>query len=196
MDFSSLAIKRATIQQKEKDKYLVLQRGGERKIVAASSASDAVEISGYKDVKKVINLAFEFEQILEKGALADTDETFLTRTTLEEALTEFYTADLLDEKSDEVAFVECDMIEFASLNHVAPKDIPVMFEAEPEPAPPPPEATVTAQQVEAAEPPPAAPEAPEAKKQVEIIDAPVEHPLQETDKQLSQEEIEALLNPE
>lgn len=191
MDFSSLAIKRANIQQKEKDKYLVLQRGGERKIVAASSASDAVEISGYKDVKKVINLAFEFEQILEKGALADTDESFMTSTTLEEVLSEFYTADLLNEESDEAAFVECDMIEFATLNHTEPKEIPETFKGKAEL-----EEVPAVQQVEAAEPPPAAPETPEAQKQVEIIDAPVEHPLQESEKKLSQEEIEALLNPE
>lgn len=187
MDFASLAIKRATIQQKEKDRYLVLRYNGDRKVVAADSAADAVEISGFKDIRKVINLAFEFDQILEKGALAATDETFLTRTTLEEALTEFYTADLLDEETQEDSFIECDMLEFAALNHIHPEEIPSVIPAEPVPLQPEQEQVKAAQEPEKTE---------EPKKQVEIIDAPVEHPLQETEKQLSQEEIEALLKPE
>ncbi|MFO1242443.1 MAG: hypothetical protein U1E36_04485 [Rickettsiales bacterium] len=179
--FASLSIKRAAVLEKEKDRYLIISHTGEKKIVAASTAADAVEISGFKDVKRVANLAYEAEQILEKGVLANLDETFETRITLEEELIEFNTADLLDEARDEEAFVEYNLIEFAALNHVEASKPEIAIAPEPESV-----ASIEAEPVV---------EQPEPKP-VQIIDAPVEHPLQQSEKQLSEADVEALLKPE
>lgn len=177
--FASLSIPRATLINKEKDRYLVIRGNGEKMVLEAASAAEAVEKSGIRDARKVVNLAYEAEQILEKGVLGASGEKMETRITLEEELPAFQVADLLEEESEDEAFVEFDLVEFSKLSHQGAPRI-----AEPE-------AEIPA--VAAAPEPVIETAVAEPAKQIEIIDAPVEHGLQPAGKHLTPEEVEALL---
>lgn len=187
--FASLSIPRVSLINKETDRYLIVRANGEKVALDASSAAEAIEKSGITDARRVVNLAFETDQILEKGVLGASGEKVETRITLEEELVEFHVADLLEKESEAEAFVEFDLSELSKLSH---QGAPRIREPEVE-IPAPAAAFEPMPMIMTEEPAAVAPESQLSANPVEIIDVPLDHTLQPSEKHLTAEEVEALL---